>query len=189
MFGTFPQSRGGLGIVTGMSAGGGKCRVFHCESRGIPPVDSRTTSLTFVCCCAIVGAVYDQSCPKQEWMPWLACPQSPPKLGGDALAKRGLGRSVQNPAKRLLMNFREADRINKERCAEIHKVACAIFEQTAPPSLREGTPPNLGGDWSTSVTAKPGLHRIHYIQTFTSRHSAAPRPFCLGHVWSMTAGA
>ena len=37
--------------------------------------------------------------------------QSPPKSGGDALAKR------------LLMNFREADRINKERCAEIHKVA------------------------------------------------------------------
>ena len=37
----------------------------------------------------------------------------------------------------------------------------ANFEQTAPPSLREGTPPNLGGDWSTSFTAKPGLHRIH----------------------------
>ena len=37
----------------------------------------------------------------------------------------------------------------------------ANFEQTAPPSLREGSPPNLGGDWSTSVTAKPGLHRIH----------------------------
>ncbi len=42
-----------------------------------------------------------------------------------------------------------------------------IFGQTAPPSLREGTPPNLGGDWATSITAKPGLHRIHYIQTFT----------------------
>ena len=26
------------------------------------------------------------------------------------------------------------------------------FEQTAPPSLREGTPPNLGGDWE-SITA------------------------------------
>ena len=50
-----------------------------------------------------------------------------------------------------------------------------VFEQTAPPSLREGTPPNSGGDWSTVYT-KPGLHRIHYIQTFTRRHSA---PFIL----------
>ena len=29
------------------------------------------------------------------------------------------------------------------------------------------SPPESGGDWSTSVIAKPGLHRIHYIQTFT----------------------
>ncbi len=52
--------------------------------------------------------------------------QSPPKLGGDALAKRGLGRSVQNPAKRLLMDFRVAHRINKERCAVIDKVASRL---------------------------------------------------------------
>ena len=125
----------------------------------------------------------DQSCPKQEWMPRLACLQSPPKLGGDALAKRGLGRSVQSPAQRLLMNFREAHRLIRSASRKSIR-SLRVFEQTAPPSLREGTPPNLGGDWSTSVTAKPGLHRIHYIQTFTRRHSAAPRPFCLGHVWS-----
>ena len=86
----------------------------------------------------------------------------------------------------VLMNFREAHRLIRSASRKSIR-SLRVFEQTAPPSLREGTPPNLGGDWSTSVTAKPGLHRIHYIQTFTRRHFAAPRPFCLGHVWSVTA--
>src|SRR6476660_9208205 len=47
-----------------------------------------------------------------------------------------------------------------------------VFEQTAPPSLREGTPPNLGGD-CPPVLAKPGLHRIQYIQNLYRRHFAA----------------
>ena len=45
----------------------------------------------------------------------------------------------------LLMDFREALLI--DRCAtRISERMLRGFEQTAPPSLREGTPPNLGGE-------------------------------------------
>ena len=53
---------------------------------------------------------------------------SPPKLGGDALAQRGLGRSVQ----------RRAVPINKVRFASIVRWL-RVFEQTTP-ALR-ATPP------------------------------------------------
>ncbi len=89
-------------------------------------------------------------------------------------AKRGLGRGgararqgeaeipVQNPAKRLLMNFRVAHRLIRSASRKSIR-SLRIFEQTAPPSLREGTPPNLGGEWPTSVTARNRFtsHPLH----------------------------
>src|SRR3954452_20072879 len=84
-------------------------------------------------------------------MPWSACPQSPPKLGGDALAKRGLGRSVQKPAKRLLMNSAKRTELLRS-ASRISIRSLRGFEQTAPPSLREGTPPDSGGEFRSSNT-------------------------------------
>ncbi len=101
----------------------------------------------------------------------------------------GRGGLFKVPRSGFLMNFREAHgSIMSASRKSIRYALRAAFEQTAPPSLREDTPPDSGGDWSTALQ-KPGLHRIPYFQTFTRRYSAAPRPFYLGQLWSQTAPA
>ena len=49
-----------------------------------------------------------------------------PNSGGDVLAQRGLGRSVQSPRSALLINARVAHRSHKERCASTYKVASRL---------------------------------------------------------------
>ena len=68
-----------------------------------------------------------------------------------ALVRRGCPRERGGGAHRLI---RSASR-PFIRCA-----LRAIFEQTAPPSLREGTPPNLGGECQTRCTSHPLTLRL-----------------------------
>ena len=63
----------------------------------------------------------------------------------------GWGGLFKVPRSGFLMNFREAHRsIMSASRKSIRYALRAAFEQTAPPSLREGTPPDSGGDWSTA---------------------------------------
>ncbi len=92
----------------------------------------------------------------------------------------GRGGLFKVPRSGFLMNFREAHRsIMSAPRKSLRYALRAAFEQTAPPSLREGTPPDSDGDWSAALHQ---LHRTHSIQTFSGRYFAASRPFCLGHV-------
>ena len=96
------------------------------------------------------GAVCDQSCPKQEWMPRLV--SASPRLSKAGMPSRSEAGAVCSKSRSVLSDIREAHRLI--RSASRPSIRCAlraIFEQTAPPSLREGTPPNLGGDWSTRL--------------------------------------
>ena len=56
---------------------------------------------------------------------------------------------------------REAHRLIRSASRPFIRCALrAIFEQTAPPSLREGTPPNLGGECQTRCTSHPLTLRL-----------------------------
>ncbi len=68
---------------------------------------------------------------------------SPPKLGGVPRS----GGAVCSKTRSHLMDIREALLFQSVRVASLCKERAArVFEQTAPPSLREGTPPNSGGE-------------------------------------------
>ena len=97
-----------------------------------------------------IRAVLDQGCPKQEWMPRLV--SASPRLSKAGMPSRSEAGAVCSKSRSVLSDIREAHRLI--RSASRPSIRCAlraIFEQTAPPSLREGTPPNLGGDWVTSL--------------------------------------
>ncbi len=40
-------------------------------------------------------------------------------------------------------------------------IGTIVFEQTAPPSLREATPPSLGGEW---LSSNPRLHTLPQLR-------------------------
>ena len=96
-----------------------------------------------------------------------------PRLSKAGMPSRSEAGAVCSKSRSLLSDIRETHQLIRSASRKSIR-SLRVFEQTAPPSLREGTPPDSGGDWST-VTAKPGLHRIHYIQTFTSAHSPLTR--------------
>src|SRR6478609_3566676 len=90
---------------------------------------------------------------------------------GAARSASPIGRSLNNlfkvRAQRAPYRHSRSAPIRKRSASRksIRSALRADFEQTAPPSLREGSPPNLGGDWSpalqpnqvyiTSTTFKP----------------------------------
>ena len=101
-----------------------------------------------------------------------------PRLSKAGMPSRSEAGAVCSKSRSVLSDIREAHRFIRS-ASRISIRSLRIFAQTAPPSLREGTPPDLGGDWQTRFPSRP--------LTFTRRHFAAPRPSCLGYVRSMTA--
>src|SRR5215471_17665509 len=67
----------------------------------------------------------------------------------------------------IIIDIREGLVLN--RCASRISVRSALranFEQTAPPPLREGSPPDSGGEWLDQLCTSM---RIHILLVFTER--------------------
>src|SRR5262249_38098174 len=81
----------------------------------------------------------------------LLSKEGKPRSAGVARSVSPIGRNIKNCSKLRshLLDGRGA--LLFDRCAPRILIMSALradFEQTAPPSLREGTPPNLGGEFA-----------------------------------------